>query len=148
MPYLLSGICWHFRTPKQCSRVTFKVHLEKNLAEVTLAKEEDSREGWQWSIFPQQIEVGISHGKIWVFPRIRDTPKWMVYIIMENPIKMDDLGVPLFLETPISIKSQSFLVWRVLHAESERLRRTSLVAPSCELLSLGWLGVIPSLKLT
>ena len=30
----------------------------------------------------------------------RGTPKWMVKI-MENPIKMDDLGVPLFLETPI-----------------------------------------------
>ena len=30
----------------------------------------------------------------------RGTSKWMV--IMENPIKMDDLGVPLFLETPIS----------------------------------------------
>ena len=28
-------------------------------------------------------------------------PKWMVKI-MENLIKMDDLGVPLFLETPIS----------------------------------------------
>ena len=28
------------------------------------------------------------------------TPKWMVYF-MENAIKMDDLGVPLFLETPI-----------------------------------------------
>ena len=28
------------------------------------------------------------------------TPKWMVYI-MENPIKMDDLGVPPFSETPI-----------------------------------------------
>ena len=27
------------------------------------------------------------------------TPKWMVY--KENPIKMDDLGGPLFLETPI-----------------------------------------------
>ena len=27
-------------------------------------------------------------------------PKWMVKI-MENPIKMDDLGLPLFLETPI-----------------------------------------------
>ena len=26
-------------------------------------------------------------------------PKWMVKI-MENPIKMDDLGVALFLETP------------------------------------------------
>ena len=25
-------------------------------------------------------------------------PKWMVYF-METPIKMDDLGVPLFLET-------------------------------------------------
>ena len=28
-------------------------------------------------------------------------PKWMVYF-MENPIKMHDLGVALFLETPIS----------------------------------------------
>ncbi len=27
-------------------------------------------------------------------------PKWMVKI-MQNPIKMDDLGVPLFLETHI-----------------------------------------------
>ncbi len=33
------------------------------------------------------------------------TPKWMVY--MENPITMDDLGVPLFLETPIYIKTPS-----------------------------------------
>ena len=30
----------------------------------------------------------------------RGTPKWMVYII-ENPIKMDDLEVPLFSETSI-----------------------------------------------
>ena len=29
----------------------------------------------------------------------RGTPKWMVY--KENPIKMDDLGVPLFSETSI-----------------------------------------------
>ena len=28
----------------------------------------------------------------------RGTPKWMVKI-MENPMKMDDLGVPLFSET-------------------------------------------------
>ena len=34
----------------------------------------------------------------------RGTPKRMVNI-MENPIKMDDLGVPLFLETPIYIQS-------------------------------------------
>ena len=29
----------------------------------------------------------------------RGIPKWMVYNEMENPIKMDDLGVPLFSET-------------------------------------------------
>ena len=31
--------------------------------------------------------------------------------IMENPIKMDDLGVPLFLETPIYIYIIIFLLW-------------------------------------
>jgi len=30
----------------------------------------------------------------------RGTPKWIVYK-MENPIKMDDLGVPLFSGTSI-----------------------------------------------
>ena len=37
--------------------------------------------------------------RIWMFPKI-GVPQngWFV---MENPIKMDDLGVSLFLETPI-----------------------------------------------
>ena len=38
----------------------------------------------------------------WVVSKNRGTPKWMVKI-MENPIKMDDLGVPLFLETPKAV---------------------------------------------
>ena len=73
--------------------------------------------GWVLGVF--SIEVSKANfsrsNKIpWDHPRFcwfqnldvsknRGPPKWMVKI-MENPIKMDDLGFfPLFLETPISI---------------------------------------------
>ena len=43
----------------------------------------------------------------WMFPKIGGKPpKWMVKI-MESPIKLDDLGVPLFLETPRWIERSS-----------------------------------------
>ena len=36
----------------------------------------------------------------------RGNPKWMVYFMVPNPIKMDDLGgPPLFLETHIDIQT-------------------------------------------
>ena len=37
---------------------------------------------------------------IWVFPKIGIPQNG--WLIMENPIKMDDLGVPLFWQTSIS----------------------------------------------
>ena len=38
-------------------------------------------------------------------------PKWMVKI-METPIKMDDLGIPVFLETPIFSMGFFLLLYR------------------------------------
>ena len=47
-------------------------------------------QGFQGTSSLTLVNMGVS--------KYRGTPKWMVYF-MENPIKMDDLGVPL--ETPI-----------------------------------------------
>ena len=57
-----------------------------------------------WGNFGRLINMNKIQKSLWKFyigvSKNRGTPKWMVKI-MENPVKMDDLGVPLFLETPI-----------------------------------------------
>ena len=65
---------------------------------------------WYKAIHEWLIFMGKLVGK-WVFPKI-GVPEngWFV---MKNPIKMDDLGVPLFLETAKYTKVP-WILWRIL----------------------------------
>ena len=50
---------------------------------------------------------------------------------MENPIKMDDLGVPLFSETSIYIYIYIFMEWRYLTGPVTRVKMCSLRKTEC-----------------
>ncbi len=82
---------------------------------------------------------------LWMFPKIGGFyPQngWFI-LQMENPIKMDDLGVPLFLETPIYLYQQSY-IW--VNRDSSQ---TSKVLKQSELFLEGFPQLIkPPFKVT
>ena len=71
--------------------------------------------GKGWMAFcpaiPGHLKVGVGSWieAIWVFPKIGVSQNG--WFIMKDLIKMDDLGVPLFLETPISCSQHSLISW-------------------------------------
>ena len=56
---------------------------------------------FSWELWCSRISVVCFFMGILVFPKIGVSQNAWFLILMENPIKMDDLGVPLFLETSI-----------------------------------------------
>ena len=56
--------------------------------------------------FQKRIEIEMNFYNIWVFPKNWGKTTQNGWLMMEKSIRMNDLGVPLFLETPISKNGQ------------------------------------------
>ena len=100
---------WKSTTQKAHSSHRFRVEEKWSKAPDPFGKNKwfcwwSSNPTWKGLGLPPLEGSGPSFRTIWVFPKNRGTPKWMVKI-MENPIKMDDLGVPLFSETSMCSSS-------------------------------------------
>ena len=76
------------------------IHWLKGLPRVRTDWAAPSHWPWFGRDLALQKSEAVTRTKIWWFPKIGVPQNG--WFIMENPIKMDDLGVPLFSETSIS----------------------------------------------
>ena len=94
--YLYADIC-PIRNMGPQNKLSWESSTPHNSVILRRLKKREWSHDARWHTFTPfthlQLHVDVSKNR--VFP-----PKWMVYF-MKNPIKMDDLGVSLFLETSI-----------------------------------------------
>ena len=72
--------------------------------------------------------IGCQFDWMWVFPKKGVNPKWMVY--NGKPHKMDNWGIPFFLETPMSLISLTAYIWSNQSSATNDLLKTG--TPSLE----------------